>query len=57
MSESLKSGSKLPCSEFVLAVGHNAARKWPPVASRVTTLLCAKPVSDLLNITAGQIEL
>ncbi|CAB1449424.1 unnamed protein product [Pleuronectes platessa] len=26
VSDSLKSGNKLPCSEFVLAVGHNAAR-------------------------------
>ncbi|KAK5858307.1 hypothetical protein PBY51_002455 [Eleginops maclovinus] len=26
VSESLKSGNKLPCSDFILAVGHNAAR-------------------------------
>ncbi|XP_075957355.1 proteasome assembly chaperone 1 [Anarhichas minor] len=26
VSESLKSGNKLPCSDFLLAVGHNAAR-------------------------------
>ncbi|XP_019941076.1 proteasome assembly chaperone 1 isoform X1 [Paralichthys olivaceus] len=26
VSDSLKSGNKLPCSEFILAVGHNAAR-------------------------------
>lgn len=26
VSDSLKSGNKLPCSDFILAVGHNAAR-------------------------------
>ncbi|XP_029304676.1 proteasome assembly chaperone 1-like [Cottoperca gobio] len=26
VSESLKSGNKMPCSDFILAVGHNAAR-------------------------------
>ncbi|KAF3840671.1 hypothetical protein F7725_006533 [Dissostichus mawsoni] len=26
VSESLKSGNKLPCSDFILALGHNAAR-------------------------------
>lgn len=40
VSECLKSGNKLKCSDFILAVGHNAARKWLQAESAASTVTC-----------------
>ncbi|XP_031725176.1 proteasome assembly chaperone 1-like [Anarrhichthys ocellatus] len=49
VSESLKSGNKLQCSDFLLAVGHNATSEWLPAAVCYITCYESNRTPDIIT--------